>query len=197
MNIGRCLRCLDGALDHALAEDRQRAGGGGDDDVVGGQVVGQIVQRDGAAAEALRQRAGALQGAVGDGDVLGVLRGEMVGAQLDHLAGADEQHVLLVDAGENALRQAHRGGGHGNRVGADRGRCAHFLGHREGALEQLVQQRAQGAGLFGGLHRLLHLPEDLGFAQHHRIQPAGDAEGVLHRFLLAAACKDRARWRGS
>ena len=120
-----------------------------------------------------------------------MLGGEMVGAQLDHFAGADEQHVLLVDAGEDALRQAHRGGGHGHRIGADGGGAAHFLGHREGALEQLVQQRAHGAGLLGGFHRLLELAENLGFAQHHGIQPAGDAEGVLYRVLLRQRIKIR------
>ena len=36
--------------------------------------------------------------------------------------------------------QAHRGGGHADRVGADLGRGAHFLGDRERALEQLVQR---------------------------------------------------------
>jgi hypothetical protein len=29
-------------------------------------------------------------------------------------------------------------------------------------------------------HGLLHLPEDLRFAEHHRIEPAGDAKGVAH-----------------
>jgi hypothetical protein len=51
-------------------------------------------------------------------------------------------------------------------------------------LEELVQQGAERARLFGGLHRVLELPEYLRFAQHHRIKAAGDAEGVLHRFGL-------------
>jgi hypothetical protein len=33
----------------------------------------------------------------------------------------------------------HRGGGHGHDVGADGRGGAHLLGHREGALEELVQ----------------------------------------------------------
>ncbi len=35
--------------------------------------------------------------------------------------------------------------------------------------------------LFGGL---LHLAENLGLAQHHRIEAGGDAEGVIGGFLL-------------
>ena len=112
-----------------------------------------------------------------------MLRGEVGDAQLDHLAGADEQAGLLLDAGEDPLGQPHRGSGHRHRVGADLGAGAHLLGHRKGALEQLVQQQAEGAGLLGGLHRLFHLAEDLRFAQHHRIEPGRDAERVLCGFF--------------
>ena len=38
-------------------------------------------------------------------------------------------------------------------------------------------------------HRVLHLAEDLRLAQHHRVEPAGDAERVAHRLLVAAACR--------
>jgi len=41
-----------------------------------------------------------------------------------------------------------------------------------------VQRGAQGAGGVGLAHGLLHLTQDLRLAQHHRIQPAGHAEGV-------------------
>jgi hypothetical protein len=74
----------------------------------------------------------------------------------------------------------HRGRRHRDDVGADGGGGAHLLGHREGLLEQLVQQRAQGAGVLRHARRLLHLAEDLRLAQHHRIEPAGDAEHVAH-----------------
>jgi hypothetical protein len=113
-----------------------------------------------------------------------MLRGEMRHAQFDHFARANEQAGLILDAGEDALGQTHRGGGHGNRIGADFGAGAHFLGYGKGALEQLVQQQAQGAGFFSGLHRLFHLTQNLGFAQHHRIQPGGDAERVLRGLFL-------------
>jgi hypothetical protein len=81
--------------------------------------------------------------------------------------------------GKDALGQPHRGRGHRHRIGADLGAGAHFLGDREGALEQLVQQQAECAGFLGGGDRLLHLSKDLGFAEHHRIEARGDAERVL------------------
>ena len=70
-----------------------------------------------------------------------VLRGEMRGGQLDHLAGADQQHFARRQFAEDALGQAHGRGGHRHRMRADLGAGSHFLGDREGALEKLVQQR--------------------------------------------------------
>ena len=105
-------------------------------------------------------------------------------AQLDHLAGTDEQHLLVGDALEDTLGEAHRRGRHRDDVGADRRRRAHVLGHRKRALEQLVQRRSQRAGFARDAHGFLHLPEDLRFAEHHRIEPAGDAEGMAHRIMV-------------
>ena len=41
--------------------------------------------------------------------------------------------------------------------------------------------RAERAGAVGLAHRLLHLAEDLRLAEDHRVEPAGDAEGVARR----------------
>ena len=134
---------LDRAFDQAQADDRQRRRGAGHDDVELRQLLRQVGQADRAAVEAVRQRFAAFQRAVGDGQRFRILRGEMGRAQFDHFAGADEQHVLLGDRVEDALRQAHRGGGHRHAVRADFGGAAHFLGDREGALEHLVQIGAE------------------------------------------------------
>ena len=67
---------------------------------------------------------------------------------------------------------------------ADLGGTAHFLGYREGTLEQLMQVSAQTTGGVGLAHRIFHLAQDLRFAQHHRIQPGGDAEGMAHGIVL-------------
>ncbi|MNN05501.1 hypothetical protein D3C81_1182640 [compost metagenome] len=132
----------------------------------------------------LGQPLAALDGAVGHHDLARHLRGEVRGAQLDHLARADEQHALSGNTFENPLGEPHGGGGHRHRMGADLGLAAHFLRHGEGALEQLVQVGAQRAGLAGGAHCVLELAQDLRFAKHHRVQPAGHAERVTHGFGL-------------
>ena len=71
------------------------------------------------AVEAVREALGALERAVGDRDARRRLRGEVRGAQLDHLAGADEQHALVLEAREDARRELHRGGGHRHAGRAD------------------------------------------------------------------------------
>ena len=71
---------------------------------------------------------------------LAAWRGEVRGDQFDHLAGADEQDLDLAQVLEQLRGQPHRRGGHADRMRADLGRGAHLLGHREGALEQLVQR---------------------------------------------------------
>ena len=171
------------ALHHAQSDDGQAAGGAGDHHVEVLELLGQVGQRHGGGAEALGQRAGALQRAVGDDHPPGV-GGPMRGAQLDHLAGADEQHRAVGQVLEDLLAQAHAGSRHRDRLGADGGLGAHFLGHRERALEQLVQVAAQHVGILRHARGRLHLAQDLGFAQHHGIQPAGHAEGVAHGALV-------------
>jgi hypothetical protein len=44
-----------------------------------------------------------------------------------------------------------------------------------------MQRGAERAGLVGLAHSLFHLTQDLGFAQHHRVQPCGDAKRVSSR----------------
>jgi hypothetical protein len=157
------------------------------------QALGQVGQAHDLGAKAAGQLFAALQRAVGDGDGLRLARGKVGGGQLDHLAGADEQHAR-GQVFEQLAGQAHGGGGHADGVRADLGGAAHFLGHGKAALEQLVQRGAQGAGVLGGAHGVLHLAQDLRLAQHHRVQPAGHAEGVARGW---SPCKVAMSWRSS
>ena len=62
---------------------------------------------------------------------------------------------------------------------------------------------------FRRAHRLLHLAQDLRLAQHHRVEPARDAERVRHRLVArqrvdvgrervrAASCGSRASQRAT
>ena len=114
----------------------------------------------------------------------GALRREMRRRELDHLAGADQEHALLGDRREDALGELDRRGGHRNRRAADVGLRAHVLRHRERALEKPVQHQSQRTRRLGAAHGLLHLAENLRLAEHHRIESAGDAKRMLHRVVL-------------
>ncbi|ABA50496.1 hypothetical protein BURPS1710b_3601 [Burkholderia pseudomallei 1710b] len=175
---------LHRALDGAETDDRQRRCRARHDDVELVHARGQIGERHRAAAEALGELRAALGGAVRDDELARALRGEVGRAELDHLARADEQHALLRDLLEDALREAHGRGRHRHRLRADLGRAAHFLRDRERALEQLVQVGAERTRLGRGAYRVLHLAEDLRFAEHHRIEPGRDAKRVAHRLGL-------------
>ena len=185
---------FDGPFDQALADQRQGGCGARNDNVELGQQIRQLGQADRFAVEAGGKRLATVHGAVGDRDRARVLRREVRGAQLDHFTGADEQHVLVGDAVENALRQAHRGSGHRHAVRADFRRAAHFLGDGKAALEQLVQIGAEATGGIGQAYCVLHLPEDLRLAQHHRVQARRDAEGVAHGVVLRQHVQMRAQF---
>ena len=180
---------LDRALEHALAEDGQRACGGGNNDVELRKTLGQLGESDRVGRKARRELRAALQGTVGDGDGFRRSRGEMRCGKIDHVAGPDQKHALLGDRRKNALRQSHRGGSHGNRGAADIGVGAHILGHGKRALEEPVQHQPERTRGLGGLYRLFHLSENLRLAKHHRVKAAGDAKRVRHRFVLRQGVK--------
>jgi hypothetical protein len=102
------------------------------------------------------------------------------------ISSADEEDVDLAQVLEQLGRQPHRRGRHADGMRADLGGGADFLGHRERALEQLVQRAAQRAGLVGLAHGFLHLAEDLGLAQHHGIEARRHAEGVARGLAVLA-----------
>ena len=66
----------------------------------------------------------------------------------------------------------------------DGGFRGHAAGDADGRLKGHVQQRPGGLALGGRLVGLLHLGQDLRFAQHHAVQAGGHAEQVPHgRFI--------------
>ena len=168
-------------LDLDQAQHRLAAGGGREHHVGLGQVAVQFLQRQGVAAVAAGQVLGVGQGTVGHQQPAHAPLGQVPGGQFDGFAGTDQQHGRIGQAGKGVLRQAHGGGRHRHRVDPDPGVGARALGHREGLLEQPVQAVAQGAVLARQRPGVLHLPQDLWLAQHHRIEPGGDPEQVAHR----------------
>ena len=104
--------------------------------------------------------------------------------QLDHFAGTHKENGGVAQIFEQALRQAHTGGRHGHRMRANFRVAAHFLGHCEGALKQLVQVRAQGVGLLSYARGIFHLPQDLRLAQDHGVQARGHPKRMAHRVCV-------------
>ena len=104
------------------ADDGQGAGGAADDGVEFVQALGQLGQAHHLGTEAGGQLFAPLQRAVGDGDGFWALGGKVSGRQLDHLAGADKQHLDLAQVFKQVAGQAHGGGGHADGMGADFGR---------------------------------------------------------------------------
>ncbi len=100
---------LQGAFHSTQADDGQAAGRAADDGVKLVQALGQVGQAHHLAAKAGGKLFAALQRAVGNGDSLGVLGGEVRGAQLDHLARAHEQHLDLGKVFKQLAGQAHGG----------------------------------------------------------------------------------------
>jgi hypothetical protein len=62
--------------------------------------------------------------------------------------------------------------------------AAHFLGHCEGPLKQLVQVRAKGVRLLSHTRGIFHLPQDLRLAQDHGVQARGHPKRMAHRVCV-------------
>jgi hypothetical protein len=112
------------------------------------------------------------------------------------LPRSDEQHLELAEVAEQFVAEAHDRRCHAHGVHADRSAAAHLLGHREGALEKLVQGGAERARSAGLPHRLLQLPEDLCFADDHRRQAARQPEGVASSARALQHVRVGAKGRG-
>ena len=105
-------------------DDVVRRVGRGDDDVGLGQLLGQLLEADGAAVEALGQPDRAVVVAVGDEDGADAAGDQRAGDQLGGLAGADHQHPALGEVAERAARQLDRDRGNRDALLADPGLLA-------------------------------------------------------------------------
>ena len=78
----------------------------------------------------------------------------------------------------------------------DFGRCAHLFGHRKRALEQLRKRGAQRTGGIRSAHGVFELAQNLGFTQHHGVEPAGDAKCVARCIVVLELVGVRAQILG-
>ena len=172
------------ALDHVM-----RRAGRRDDDVGADQLLGQLLEADRVAAEALGQADRAVVVAVGDEDRLDALGGERARGQLGGLAGADDQHPAVSQLAERALRELDGDRGDRQRALRDPGLRAGALAGGERVAEQPVEDRPGRALDERQLVGALDLALDLGLADDHRVEARGDAEEMLGRRASRAASR--------
>jgi len=170
--------------------------GRGDDDI--GLVAGivEILELDGLTVEPLRQSDGAFVGAIGDKDRSAAMRHQMPGREFAHLARPDDENVLALQRTENLLGQFHRDRSNGNRRRSHRSLAAHAFGDGKGASEELIELSSNRADGAGGCIGLFHLPQNLRFADHHRIQARSHTEDVPYRLFLAELIQMRIQFGG-
>ena len=155
-----------------------RGVGRGDDDVGLGQLLGQLLEADGAAVEALGQPDRAVVVAVGDEDGADAAGDQGPGDQLGGLAGADDQHPAVGEVAERPPRQLDRDRGNRDALLADPGLLAGAAAGGEGAAEEAVEDRPGAALDQGQLVGAFDLALDLGLADDHRVEPGGDPQQV-------------------
>ena len=157
-----------------------RRGGAADHDVDVGKLPRPLVEVDRAPAQLGGQSDGAVVRAVRHDEAVRTAGEQGARGFLTGLARADDHDLPFVQRIKNFLRQFHGHGGDGDTAALDVGLGADLLGHLEGALESLVQPRAGVPVLEGQVVGFLELAEDFGFAEHHRVETAGDLEQVLN-----------------
>ena len=162
-------------------DDRLAGAGDADHQVGFGQGQGEPFPRDGTAPPSPGQLDRPVEAAVDHGDVAGPLVAEVLQGLLGHLAGADDQGVLVVEPLEDLLGEVghgHAGDAHAPLL--DAGLRGHAPGDLHRGLKGRVGQRPGRLLLHGKLVGLLDLGEDLRLAHHHAVQAGGHAEQVLH-----------------
>ncbi len=133
---------------------------------------------------------------------LRALLDEVARSKVGHLACAYDQHRFPGERAEDLARKLDGDRSDRDRRAADLSFGAHALGHGKCTLQQRVQSRAEGSRGFDGadfardVPRLLHLAEDLRFANDHGIKRGRDAEEVADGFALAECVEMRLERRG-
>ncbi len=107
--------------------------------------------------------------------------GEILERFLGHLSGADHEHAFVVELLEDPRGEiGDRHAGNAHAVAVERGVAGDAAGDPQRGLKQMVHQRPGAADPPGELVGLLHLAEDLGFAEDHAVEAGGDGEQMSH-----------------
>ena len=166
------------ALDAVGGEDRTVAADAREHDVRVLEQPIELLEAVRAGPEAHRERLRVGAGPVDDALLAEPLALEREERHLDHLARADHQRALVAELLEDLPREVHGDPRDGDRAVRDARLVLDPLGGRERALEEPREERPAAAVLPGDPERILHLPEDLGLADDHRVDRRCDPEDV-------------------
>ena len=123
----------------------------------------------------------ALEAAIDHGHVVRAFVLQVAQRLLAHFAGADHQHVLVVESLEDLAGEiADRHAGNADAPLVQRGFGGHALGHADRGLKDAVRQRAGALAVLGQLVGLLDLRQDLRLADHHAVETGRHGEQVPH-----------------
>jgi hypothetical protein len=111
---------------------------------------------------------------------LATLLAQRLERELDHLARADQQRMLVFERVEDLRREVDADARDRDRALGDLRLVAHALRRGEGALVEPPEDRPAGADLDRCAVGVLHLAQDLRLPDHLRVAGGSDAEGVAH-----------------
>ena len=129
-------------IDHEIRHSRAT-----DDEIGHFEIARKIIKTNGITADSFGQRHRALKGPIGNHKRLHAVALQMTRQQIAHFTCPNQHNRLVVESIENAPCQIHRDRAHRHRATTDAGLAAHPFRHREGTMEQAVQDRAHRSRL--------------------------------------------------
>lgn len=162
-------------------DDGPRRSGGGEDNVGGAERLDHRVPRDGLPADLGSEGLSMRVCAAGDDDIPYALAAQVLRGQRADLTGANHEDVTPLEAAEDLARKGDGRETHRHRPFAQRRFGPHALADAERPAEDVAQHRPDAALVRRRLERVLHLAENLGFADDQGIEPGRDAKQVSDR----------------
>ena len=155
----------------------------------------EVVERD-RPAVAARDLGRALVAAVGDAQDADALAAQDPRGHLAALARAHEHHPALGERAERLAGELDRRRGDGHAGPRDPGAGAHAAAGAERVAHQAVEERPARARLARELVGAAQLTEDLGLAEHHRVEAGGDGEEMVGDGAAAQCAQPEPERRG-
>ena len=197
MTRGRPPRPLHRSPHRLRTEDRYLGRGCRDSDVSPRERSGEFSEIARFGIETNSDLLGALLRPVGDHQVSYTATLRCLERLKPDAPGADHQDARIADTAESAVRERERHRARRRRVRPDRSLRARTPRRREGAAEENREAGSGRALLARQPVRLSNLAEDLGFAEHERVETRSDAAevpcGVLTRVNVEMVDQELAR----